>query len=242
MKKITLLALLISTLSFGQASISITGLSGNPVLETSGNSTDKLKPMPGTIVYNLNGTATSSITNTAVIIREFDAAGTPLAFNLSIFYKPALLDNITANGGSTTGTYSFQIPSTGSANARIFFLDSQVPASSTLATGHYYGISTYTTLGGVIVNSPVYPVTIVPYGVTLSTESFSKNSISFSPNPAKDVINFSSEIITKTYKVVTLTGAVVKEVAATGSLNVADLPKGIYLIVTDAGIGKLIKE
>lgn len=77
---------------------------------------------------------------------------------------------------------------------------------------------------------------------SLATQSFNKSTIAFYPNPATDVITFGNEVSTKSYKVLSMTGSVVKEAPATGSLNVSDLAKGTYIISTDSGIGKLIKE
>lgn len=76
----------------------------------------------------------------------------------------------------------------------------------------------------------------------LGTKKFLKKAIAFYPNPARDLVTFSDEIATKTYKVINLSGAIVKEVPATGTLNVSDLAKGIYIIATDSGTAKLIKE
>ncbi len=79
---------------------------------------------------------------------------------------------------------------------------------------------------------------------TLSVSEVNNSSINglFGPNPVIDTIEISSTIITKTYKVVSLSGALIKEVAAEGSLDVSDLTKGVYFLVTDAGVGKIIKQ
>ncbi|GIZ07984.1 T9SS type A sorting domain-containing protein [Flavobacterium sp. UMI-01] len=78
---------------------------------------------------------------------------------------------------------------------------------------------------------------------TLGTADFSKLKLtSFYPNPVKDVITIGSDVETKTYKVLSLTGAVLKEVPATGTLNVSDLASGTYILVTDIGTAKIIKE
>ncbi|WPR73127.1 T9SS type A sorting domain-containing protein [Flavobacterium sp. NG2] len=78
---------------------------------------------------------------------------------------------------------------------------------------------------------------------TLGTADFSKQKLSsFYPNPVKDIITIGSDVETKTYKVLSLTGAVLKEVPATGTLNVSDLASGTYILSTDAGNAKIIKE
>ncbi len=79
---------------------------------------------------------------------------------------------------------------------------------------------------------------------TLSVSDFNDASINglFGPNPAIDTIEISSNIITKTYKVVSLSGATIKEVTAKGSLDISDLTKGIYFLVTDTGIAKFVKQ
>ena len=39
-----------------------------------------------------------------------------------------------------------------------------------------------------------------------------------------------------------ISGALVKEVKATGSLDVSDLTPGVYLIITDQGTTRLLKK
>lgn len=58
----------------------------------------------------------------------------------------------------------------------------------------------------------------------------------------KDIITIGSDVETKTYKVLSLTGAVLKEVPATGTLNISDLASGTYILSTGAGNAKIIKE
>lgn len=77
---------------------------------------------------------------------------------------------------------------------------------------------------------------------TLSTKTFINNNVAIYPNPAQDIITFGSQVITKTYKVLNLNGAVIKETAATGTLNVSDLANGTYIIMTDMGSAKLLKN
>lgn len=76
----------------------------------------------------------------------------------------------------------------------------------------------------------------------LSTASIENISSSIYPNPVNSTLNINSDINTKTYKVINMLGATVKNVSATGTLDVSDLPAGIYVLITDAGIAKFIKQ
>ena len=69
-----------------------------------------------------------------------------------------------------------------------------------------------------------------------------KKLSSFYPNPVKDIITIGNDVQTKTYKVLSLTGAILKDVPATGTLNVSDLASGTYILATDVGTAKFIKE
>lgn len=76
----------------------------------------------------------------------------------------------------------------------------------------------------------------------LSTKDVSNISGSIFPNPVSSTLIISNSIETKTYKVVNLLGKTVKDVEATGSLDVSDLSAGIYILKTDAGIAKFVKK
>ncbi|WP_442809378.1 T9SS type A sorting domain-containing protein [Tamlana sp. 2201CG12-4] len=52
----------------------------------------------------------------------------------------------------------------------------------------------------------------------------------------------SKDLATDSYKVISILGNTVKEVKATGSLDVSDLSKGIYFLITDSGIAKFVKK
>lgn len=79
---------------------------------------------------------------------------------------------------------------------------------------------------------------------TLGIKDFNKASIavSVSPNPVSSVLTVSQNVVTKSYKVVNLAGTTVLETAATGSIDVSNLANGVYLLVTDSGITKFIKN
>lgn len=63
----------------------------------------------------------------------------------------------------------------------------------------------------------------------MSVADDNKNSISFYPNPAKEILHFSEEV--STIKIFDFLGKVRKEfTAATKSIQVADLAKGIYIV------------
>jgi len=78
----------------------------------------------------------------------------------------------------------------------------------------------------------------------LSVSQFSNKSINgyFYPNPANDVITISDKVETKTYDVVDLYGRTVISTKANGTLNVSNLTKGVYFLVTDSGTAKFMKK
>lgn len=78
--------------------------------------------------------------------------------------------------------------------------------------------------------------------VQLSTANFALPQGSFYPNPATNEIKISESVKTKTYKVASLTGAIVLEANATGTLDISSLTSGLYLLITDAGVAKFVKE
>ena len=84
--------------------------------------------------------------------------------------------------------------------------------------------------------------TIVAQG-TLSTNSFASTSLTdFGPNPTTGIVNFGSAIHTKTYSVYGNTGQLIREVPATGRLDISDLASGLYFVATEQGMAKVIKE
>lgn len=81
-------------------------------------------------------------------------------------------------------------------------------------------------------------------GLTLSNNKFSNVDISKSiyPNPVSSSLKISSSVKTKSYKIVNLLGKTVKDIKANGSLDVSDLSSGIYLLVTDSGMARFVKN
>ncbi|MDW5290829.1 T9SS type A sorting domain-containing protein [Formosa sp. PL04] len=77
---------------------------------------------------------------------------------------------------------------------------------------------------------------------TLSISNKKNISGSIYPNPVSSVLNISKSVNTKTYKVVNLLGQTIKQVNATGSINVSDLSAGMYILFTDAGNARFIKK
>ncbi|WP_303317038.1 T9SS type A sorting domain-containing protein [Flavivirga abyssicola] len=79
--------------------------------------------------------------------------------------------------------------------------------------------------------------------ITLSTSDVADNiSDKIYPNPVSTVMTISKNVKTKTYKVVNIVGSTVKEVEASGSMDVSDLSGGVYFLVTDSGIAKFVKK
>ncbi len=90
-------------------------------------------------------------------------------------------------------------------------------------------------------DSVTIPITIT--SSTLSTSDFSGNiNDAFYPNPANEIITIDSSIETTTYSVADLSGTVIKTVKAEGTLDVSDLPSGIYFLITDSGVAKFEKN
>ena len=83
-------------------------------------------------------------------------------------------------------------------------------------------------------------------GVADNTLSISSNETNISrsiyPNPVSSILNISKSVNTKTYKVVNLLGKIVKDVSASGNLDVSDLSADMYILVTDAGQARFVKK
>lgn len=78
---------------------------------------------------------------------------------------------------------------------------------------------------------------------TLSTNRIQRlSSNDFYPNPATTTINISSDVITKNYRVINLLGREVLNVKANGTLDISGLANGMYILLTDSGSTKFIKE
>lgn len=77
---------------------------------------------------------------------------------------------------------------------------------------------------------------------TLTTSDFNGISSSIYPNPVSTIINISNKVKTQTYKVIDLQGKTVKDVEATGSIDVSDLSSGVYVLKTDVGAAKFVKK
>ncbi len=76
----------------------------------------------------------------------------------------------------------------------------------------------------------------------LSVDDFNTNELSsFFYNPQTDIITFGGDVISKSYTIYSLTGKAVIDQKATGSINVASLSKGVYILATDAGTNKFVK-
>ncbi|MGA9638700.1 T9SS type A sorting domain-containing protein [Flavobacterium sp.] len=146
--------------------------------------------------------------------------------------KKARIRNTTSGVVSTVGV------STGIGEA--------VYTALTGATGAYFVNWTLGFYDGLGINRiRTSKLTVVKNPTTsLSTTDFNRASIAanVSPNPVSSVLNISSDLVTKKYRIINLAGATVIETVATGSVDVSGLANGVYLLVTDAGIAKFIKE
>lgn len=209
MKKITLILLLVSALTFAQKTVSIATING------------------------LDATAFKVSVNGTLRV------GTPYTFVINYTNQATTANDLQVK--ILTGGYADNSIITGpitTANGQMTL----VITPTTVLTTAILQVRTTTTTdfsAASVENAFLFTWKVDP---ALSRASFNKNSISFYPNPAKDIVTFGNAVESKTYKVLSLTGALVKEAPATGTLNVSDLAKGNYIIATDSGIGKLIKE
>lgn len=75
----------------------------------------------------------------------------------------------------------------------------------------------------------------------LATEEYENTKFKIYPNPVKDIINFSEKLFN--IKLNDISGKVIKQFSGSvKSLNLSDLPKGIYIITADTKSGKRLSE
>lgn len=87
-----------------------------------------------------------------------------------------------------------------------------------------------------------WTITVTIADEVLSLSEFKELSNSVYPNPATDIVYIDANVQTETYKVMSISGALIKEQKATGSLDISDLAPGLYLLITDDGTARLIKQ
>lgn len=163
--------------------------------------------------------------------------------------------NVNATSSSSDSNYSFVESAGTNANTikRVYTWPLLIPNTSGSGIGGDYVLDEEYDILVRLVNGAPSPDdtntnTIVPAvtmkGVADNTLGFKNFNISKSiyPNPVSSELKISNDVETKTYKVANLLGKVVKEVKANGSLNVSDLSSGIYVLITDSGIAKFVKE
>ena len=79
------------------------------------------------------------------------------------------------------------------------------------------------------------------FGGSLGVADVAKKSLSVYPNPAKDIINFSEEV--SNIKIADFSGKIVKNIATEErTIDVSDLPKGIYVVTAITKDGKSINH
>ncbi|WP_010181885.1 T9SS type A sorting domain-containing protein [Aquimarina agarilytica] len=145
----------------------------------------------------------------------------------------------TANGATGSGTGSGDLAINGELLPSDMLPDGQSYILIATMSTRMIGVTDNST--NAFPDSVTIPITIT--NSTLSTSEFSGNiNGSFGPNPASDMITIDSNIQTETYSVADLSGATVKTVKAEGTLDVSDLPSGIYFLITDVGVAKFEKN
>lgn len=91
-------------------------------------------------------------------------------------------------------------------------------------------------------NENIFIFNAVVQTSALSVDSFNRNKLSsFFYNPQSNIITFGEDVISKSYAIYSLTGKSVINQEATGQIDVASLSKGMYIVVTDEGVGKFAK-
>lgn len=248
MKKITLLLLLVSAITFAQDVLPTFSWTNKSTYQKGGETNVTFKP--GDVVsinfaFTLGQTAGTANTKWYVQV-ALQSSSTVTTDPISLGPWALVPVGTTAPIGSGN-----QYPATTTLNYTI-------PAETTLSSSfsgtyrllfylaYYAGGDTskpiYGGANGVGSDSNIVKIRNASEIAALGTASFNKNTISFYPNPAKDIVTFGKDVESKSYKVLSMTGALIKEVPATGTLNVSDLASGTYILSTDAGTAKIIKE
>ena len=77
---------------------------------------------------------------------------------------------------------------------------------------------------------------------TLSTKQVNNLPNNIYPNPVKDVLNISTNVVTETYTVSNIAGQILLQAAATGTIDVSSLNPGVYILTTDNGVAKFVRN
>ncbi|MEJ5266046.1 MAG: T9SS type A sorting domain-containing protein [Bacteroidales bacterium] len=76
-----------------------------------------------------------------------------------------------------------------------------------------------------------------------SVKTVAQNNLKLFPNPASQYVMLSNLKSTVNFKVINVNGAVVLKGKTSSYINVASLPAGLYMVVTDTGLsGKFLKQ
>jgi hypothetical protein len=138
-------------------------------------------------------------------------------------------DFVITNNGSNQTLYNMILPSTSIGSVSQY--NNSVPLKLNLigsyyisngATGNFTLYQTFITVG-------------VPIPTSVSTSIEDIKNLSIYPNPAKEVIYVDHSV-----EIYTSTGVYV--LSGIGTINISDLVSGIYIVKSEKGISKLIKE
>lgn len=148
-------------------------------------------------------------------------------------------------GGIVDGSYycpNFRIVQGGSTGTAPLTVDAETDAQSPDAyTAHwvfsYYPPEQNETYG-------IYPNMLANSSLAiLSAKEFENIASSIYPNPVKSTLYIKNSIESKTYKIFNVLGKTVFETNATAkSIDVSGLPSGLYILKTDSGFAKFIKQ
>lgn len=162
-----------------------------------------------------------------------------------------------ANGPAPNAVTAYPTATTGTAAGYTTTFTYTIPSTAQLssaATDKTYRVLVYmaykkagtgtTVYGGVGASDPfIVKIRSQAEINTLGVNDFSQKTLtSFSPNPVTDSITFGADVETKNYTIYNMNGSEVLKQKATGSFDVSSLAKGVYILVTDAGTAKIVKE
>ncbi|MGA9638957.1 T9SS type A sorting domain-containing protein [Flavobacterium sp.] len=245
MKKITLLLVLICATAFAQDVAPTFSWTNQNSFKYNGETNVTFKPgdvVPITLNYTLGSTGGVANTVDFILFGLQDEAVANVDADTGTWANEAAPGAILQYPGNGTGgvvTFNYTIPSGTVLNSANSNLTYRILVYLAYKKGG--GATTYGGPGASAVK--LVKIRSAAEIASLGTGDFSKQKLtSFYPNPVKDIITIGSGVETKTYKVLSLTGAVLKDVPATGTLNVSDLASGTYILSTDAGTAKIIKE
>ena len=185
--------------------------------------------------------------NTTAITANVRVYLTTTIANVNKVFQSGINIDITDSNAGTWYTFVESAGTVAGTTKRVFTVSQLAKNTAGGGSGDYADGSKYDVWVRVL-NDPIWAATkdfisasTMTAVTTLGLKDFNI-SASLYPNPVQSILNIASTIDTKTYKIVNMLGVTVKDVEATGSVDVSNLAKGIYILVTDAELAKFIKK